>query len=166
MEGSGHLPENNHLNKLHQIQIISHTDVVPLRHKILRQGRPVETCFFPNDSAVDTRHYGAVVDNKLVSIASVYRADFPGVAHGRAWQIRGMATEQAHRQQGLATSLLQASIDYAQTQAGIFVWCNARIEAVGVYERIGFERIGEPFDIPEIGAHYRMGLDLANGTQF
>jgi hypothetical protein len=35
-------------------------------------------------------------------------------------------------------------------------WCNARAGSFGFYERFGFRRDGEPFELPDIGPHYRM----------
>ena len=36
------------------------------------------------------------------------------------------------------------------------LWCNARTSAMGFYQNVGFEKIGEEFDIPTVGPHVLM----------
>ena len=37
----------------------------PLRHKMLRKGKPLETCYFDGDNSKETFHLGALVDKEL-----------------------------------------------------------------------------------------------------
>ncbi|MBG31354.1 MAG: hypothetical protein CMI31_15360 [Opitutae bacterium] len=41
-------------------------------------------------------------------------------------------------------------------QATTDIWCNARLAAIPLYKRLGFEEVGQPFDIPGIGPHLVM----------
>ena len=36
------------------------------------------------------------------------------------------------------------------------LWCNARLHAVGFYERQGWKVEGDEFDVPDIGPHFVM----------
>ena len=42
------------------------------------------------------------------------------------------------------------------------LWCDAREVAFGFYERMGFGYLNEVYDIPEIGPHRTMALDVSS----
>ena len=65
-----------------------------------------------------------------------------------------MATLESYRGKGLSSSLLKIAFPTIQKNNVHKVWCNARVDAVGFYQKIGFEIIGEQFDIEDVGPHY------------
>lgn len=143
----------------------------PLRSAVLRPGYPTSDCVFEGDDAALTVHAGAVLDEAIVSIASMYHeprpADAPGGAPraadhdaGTAWRLRGMATEPGLRGAGAGRAALDACLDHARANGGTLAWCNARTEAVGFYERLGWQVLGEEFDLPTVGPHFVMELRL------
>jgi ribosomal protein S18 acetylase RimI-like enzyme len=75
-----------------------------------------------------------------------------------AWRVRGMATDPQHRGQGAGAQILDRLVEHAIQQGATRVWCNARTPALGLYERAGFERESEEFEIPGIGPHFVMTL--------
>ena len=122
--------------------------VVDLRHRVLRPGRPRHTAHWPGDDAADTRHYRLALDGRTVAIATIMVDPLdPGPEH----RLRGMAVEPGLSRQGLGSRLLTA----IQTRYEA-LWCNARAHAVPFYERHGWQTVGEPFEVPEIGPHSRM----------
>ncbi len=133
-----------------------------LRHKILRPHQPPEACIYPNDNTTNTAHFGAFVTGELVGIASIFNEPPPQAKDPFAWRIRGMATETAMRGKGYGGLLLNACIDYAASQNGSYIWCNARTTVMGFYEKFGFRAQGEEFELPGIGPHFLMALTLAN----
>ena len=42
------------------------------------------------------------------------------------------------------------------------LWCDAREVAFGFYERMGFVFLNDTYDIPDIGPHRTMALDLSS----
>jgi hypothetical protein len=36
------------------------------------------------------------------------------------------------------------------------IWFNARVEAVGFYEKMGYQKTGNLFEIPDVGVHILM----------
>jgi predicted GNAT family N-acyltransferase len=52
--------------------------------------------------------------------------------------------------------VLEALIEHAATQGAARVWCNARVPAISLYARAGFEVESEEFEIPGIGPHVVM----------
>ncbi len=72
-----------------------------------------------------------------------------------------MATTAAVRGSGAGRRLLQACFQHVRAGGGGLLWCNARLVALGFYERMGLEREGELFELPGIGPHYVMCRWLA-----
>ncbi len=131
-----------------------------VRHPVLRPGKPFETTFWPGDEEPLTTHFGAYLKDILAGVASLYKVSPPGTILENAWQLRGMAVLKEFQHQGLGSRLLIECIAYVRQQKGRLLWCNARAHACGFYQRHGFTIEGEPFDIPEIGPHYRMKKNL------
>ena len=139
-----------------EVRLITAEETLPLRLAVLRPGRPRDSAIFPGDDAPDTRHYGAFLDGRLWSIASLYRAELPEKPGQEAFQLRGMATDPSARNQGLGRALMVACIEYTQAQRVPILWCNARITAADFYRKLEFEAIGPQFVIPDVGPHFRM----------
>ncbi|MCV9899642.1 GNAT family N-acetyltransferase [Exiguobacterium sp. N5] len=136
-------------------------DVIPLRHVVLRPGKDVETCYFEGDEAPTTRHFAWVEGDRVLSVATVMMSPKQIEGEGIPLQLRGMATDPHFSGQGIGSRFLQALHD----ELGCPWWCNAREVAVRFYERNGLTRIGEPFDIPEIGPHYIMVYKKTAGSE-
>ena len=133
----------------------------PLRHQLLRPGRPASELVFPGDDAADALHVGAFEDERLVGIGTVLRDPPPDAADERAWRIRGMATLPEVRGRGYGGLLLERCLQHAVNHGGHLVWCNARVGAIGFYRRYGFATAGEVFEVPEIGEHVFMSRPVS-----
>jgi GNAT superfamily N-acetyltransferase len=125
-------------------------EVVALRHAVLRPGLPAESAVFDGDEAPATRHYGAFADGGVVGCLSFMRNDRGGPAH----QLRGMATADAARGMGIGRALLEFADEALVAATGVRgLWCNARVESIGFYERVGWDVVSEVFDVPGVGPH-------------
>jgi len=142
------------------VRPISSAETFPLRLAVLRPGRPRESAMFAGDDAPDTKHFGAFRNGKLLSIASLFASELPERPGLPAYQLRGMATAEEARNQGLGKALVAASLDFLREKHGRLLWCNARIAAVEFYRHLGFSTIGPEFDIPEVGPHFRMWREV------
>ena len=129
-----------------------------LRQSILRPNGTIEDCKFPGDNDANSTHFGAYQNENLVGIASLYRELLPEQEQLAGWRIRGMATHPSVRGKRYGLLLLQYCITSAKKNEADVLWCNARSSAVGFYQELDFESIGDEFDIPTIGLHYRMAL--------
>lgn len=126
-------------------------EVRPLRHRVLREGRPFEDAVWAGDDHPDTRHYAALLGDAIVGVATVMPAPFPEGGEP-SWQLRGMAVDPTRRGLGTGSQLL-AFLEEDQARD---LWCNARVTAAGFYQKNGWRRVGDPFDIPGVGEHFRM----------
>ncbi len=141
--------------------LISAEDTIEVRWPILRPGFPRDTAIFPGDNDPETRHFGAYLNEKLVGVASIFRAPMPDDPVDRiAWQLRGMATLPSVRGSGFGRALLEACEVAAHALGVELLWCNARIAAAPFYQLHGWIITGEQFEIPTVGPHFRMLLRL------
>jgi len=124
-------------------------EILPLRHAVLRPGRPLATAYFDGDDAPDTIHLAAVLGGAVVGCASLMARpwrDVPG------WQLRGMATRADLVRRGIGAALLAA----AERAAPPLLWCNARLAAVPFYARCGWTVVSGEFAVPDVGPHHEM----------
>ena len=130
--------------------------LLDLRHRVLRKGQPPESAVYPDvDPLPTTKHLGAFVNDRLVGCATLQVDSLSTGDPACQRRIRGMAVDPAWQGQGIGTRMVQKLQLWARKEnSGI--WCNARILAVPMYARCGFEVTSEEFDIPLIGPHYNM----------
>ncbi len=143
-----------------EVRQVSAAETVPLRHAVLRPGRPVETALFAGDDLPSTKHFGAFRNGQLLCIASLFQAELPEESGVAAIQLRGMATAPEVQRTGLGRALVIGCVAFAREKGVRLLWCNARTYAAGFYTKMGFEIVGKEFDIPDVGPHYRMKLML------
>jgi len=139
-----------------EVRAVDVAAVRPLRRALLRPHQRVEELVYPGDDHPETLHVGVFRHEHMVGIATIVPRPMPGRREQRAWQVRGMAVEHGQRGYGLGGQMLEACVAHAAAHGGRLVWCNARAGSSGFYRRYGFEADGEPFELPEIGPHYRM----------
>ena len=144
-----------------EVRPVGADDVRPLRHSILRPGQAWEDTTYPGDHDPATVHLGAFEGERLVGIASLYREPRPGAAdRADAWRLRGMATAEDARGRGAGRALLAACVAHVAAHGGGELWCNARTPAAGFYRAAGFSMLSGEFEIPGIGPHVVMSLDV------
>jgi GNAT superfamily N-acetyltransferase len=143
-----------------------------LRRAILRPGRPLDESSYPGDDGPLALHLGARrsssatapssgASTSIVAVGSVL-AEAPPWDRGRqdGWRVRGMAVEEGGRGGGAGTAILDGLLRHVAEHGGGLVWCAARVRAVPLYGRAGFERRGGVFEAPHIGPHVHMWVDL------
>ena len=132
-------------------------EIIPLRHRILRAGLPLEAAEFDHDHDPATRHYAACRGDTPLACLTLVASEWERRA---AWQLRGMATDVSAQGRGLGRRLLaEAVADARATEPDRIFWCNARVSAAGFYERFGWRVLSEPFEIPTAGPHVKMVFD-------
>ncbi|GAB5534414.1 MAG: GNAT family N-acetyltransferase [Rubricoccaceae bacterium] len=145
--------------------------VRPLRTRVLRSTWADRMATYDQDEtvAIHVAAYRAG-ESEPDGVGTVYaqpppdanRDEIPGWAYEPdvAWRLRGMATSDAARGTGLGRLVLEACFDAIQESGGRVLWCNARIDAVRFYERLGLACVGPEFDMPEIGPHFVMWREI------
>jgi predicted GNAT family N-acyltransferase len=99
-------------------------------------------------------------DGRVVGVVRFSPAACPWRPAEHPWQLRGMATDATVRGAGAGRALVVAGLDAVAARGGDLLWCDARVAAVGFYERMGFTVVTEPYDKPGIGPHLGMLVPL------
>lgn len=137
---------------------ISASDTYPLRQQVLVPDHDLQKAKFEHDDDEDISfHLGAFKDGNLVSVASFYYERNPLFPDQHQYQLRGMATLPEYRNLGLSSELLNMAFPIIKQNFCTLLWCNARVSAVGYYEKVGFKKYnGDVFEIEDIGPHVLM----------
>lgn len=132
----------------------------PVRHPVLRKGKPIETCSFDNDDNPTTKHFGLFDNEELKGVVSVFEKKNPLFNKVKQFQIRGMAVLENAQGYGFGKLLMLEAEKYCKAENEAIIWFNARENAVGFYENLGYRISGTSFDIAGIGIHYVMFKEL------
>ena len=143
-----------------KIQNISSTDTFLVRHPVLRDGKPIESCVFDGDNLPSTKHFGLFIEEKLVGVVSVFKNNNAIFNIENQFQIRGMAVLPEFQKKGFGEDLVKHCEKYVKSLNGTLIWFNARENAVPFYEKLGYNKIGNPFSIADIGIHYLMKKEI------
>lgn len=126
---------------------------LPLRQKVLKPFLHVDECVNPGDNDPTSFHLGLFHERKLVSICTFVTEPHQSFYAGNPHRLRGMATDQNYRGQGLGQILLQHGTNVLRQKRCDLLWCNARQRAFSFYEKMGFFYVGPSFELPQIGPH-------------
>lgn len=137
---------------------INAADTYPIRQQVLIPDHDLQKSKFEFDDDEDISfHLGAFFESQLVSVASFYydrNTLFPDL---HQYQLRGMATLPEFQGQGLSSELLSMAFPIIKQNFCTLLWCNARVTAVGFYQKVDFKIFDNtPFDIEGIGQHILM----------
>ncbi|WP_024572209.1 MULTISPECIES: GNAT family N-acetyltransferase [Bacillus] len=139
-----------------EVKTISAEDTYEIRHRILRPHQSIEQCKYEEDHAKGSFHLGAFFEEKLISIASFSPQNQPLITESPAYRLRGMATLEGYRDQKGGSTLVKHAEEKLAENGVQAVWCNARSHVKGYYSKLGWEELGEPFEIPGIVTHIIM----------
>jgi len=128
-----------------------------MRYEVLRKphGLSPVSATFEGDRLDSTMHFLAVHKNQMVGCVSILFDPSKTEA-----QLRGMAVQAELQGFGIGKRILEAAHS-AALHANKSLWCNARCSAVGFYERYGWKKEGDLFEIPRIGPHWVMRWQIS-----
>lgn len=143
------------MNKI-TIKKINFLETFPIRSAVLRQGKPMETCSFLGDDALETTHFGLFIENNIIGVASVFKISNDNFDIKNQYQLRGMAILEAYQSSGFGKLLIEEIFNFIESNQVELLWFNARETAVLFYEKLGCSKKGPSFEIPDIGTHFLM----------
>jgi ribosomal protein S18 acetylase RimI-like enzyme len=138
------------------IRNITANETYPVRHSVLRKGQPITSCCFEGDELNTTKHYGLFENDALQGIISLYKNANRQFEATKQIQIRGMAVLEHNQGKGFGKELVQYCENLLTESDCQLIWFNARENAIGFYQKLGYNIQGEAFDIEGIGKHYVM----------
>lgn len=113
----------------------------PLRQEVMWPKKPIDYVKIAEDN--QGLHYGLFVENKLISIVSVF-------INGDTAQFRKFATLQQEQGKGYGSQLLSHLFNELTARNIKKVWCNARVNKAAYYERFGLLSTENHFSRGEI----------------
>ena len=129
-----------------------YAQAVELRQAILRAPLGMSISDDPLEQEYDQLHFGAFIGDELVGTASLQKVD------GNL-KMRQVAVAEAGQKRGVGKALVRACEAEARRQQVAKLYCHARAEARGFYEKCGWKVSGEVFT--EVGLdHYLMIASL------
>ncbi|WP_452218542.1 GNAT family N-acetyltransferase [Lacinutrix undariae] len=139
------------------VKPISAEETHTIRHPVLRKGKPITDCIFPFDDEKSSIHLGLFINNEHIGVVTYIKQQTPLLTNeGSYYQLRGMAILEHYQGFGYGKTLLDFGENLLKKKNINYIWCNAREIATPFYIKNGFEIIGEPFNIPNIGTHFTM----------
>jgi len=73
-----------------EIRPIAGKDTIPVRHAVLRKGKPVEACSIPQDDLENTYHFGLFYKQKLVGVCTFVEDQSPYFNDSVQYRLRAM----------------------------------------------------------------------------
>ncbi len=143
------------------VKSISPEETKPLRHKVLWPHIPLqENCVIDIDHREDAIHLGTYLDEKLIAIGSFFSMSSPKIKFQNQYRLRAMASDPEFRGRHAAQLLVIHGIEILRSQDIEVLWCDARLTAVPFYAAIGFQKIEDIYEVPLIGPHQFMWIEL------
>ncbi len=89
-------------------------------------------------------HFGLFDHNQLISVVSWFRRNETEA------RFRKLATLEEFRNVGYGTLLMKYIIDFSKSEKIKTLWCNARVNALNFYKKLGFTETKTTFSKGEI----------------
>ncbi len=140
------------------VRTIAAEDTRLLRYRVLWPHKArMEDCVIDIDGRGDAIHLGAFdAEGRLVGVCSLFEMATPKLTDDCQYRLRAMATAPEVRGQGAGAVLVEEAKRRIADMGYDVLWCDARKVALGFYERLGFDRIDEWYEVPLIGPHQLM----------
>jgi GNAT superfamily N-acetyltransferase len=123
---------HNHLT----IRAIRPEETYALRHSVLWPDKPLDYVKIAEDE--HGFHFGAFWEERLVAVISL-------VLVGDEARFRKFATHPDFQRKGIGTQLLTRVFEEAQQRGARRIFCDARLEATGLYYKFGMAPNGPEF---------------------
>jgi ribosomal protein S18 acetylase RimI-like enzyme len=143
-----------------RIDFIDTEETYPMRNSVLRPDQAVESVYLEKDNDPETFHLGVFSGKKLISIGSFHQSRHPEFPQHFQYQLRKMATDPGFRKMNAGRQLIEFALEELRRRKVELMWCNARQVAVGFYEKLGLTTATDFFDVPGIGPHKLMYINL------
>lgn len=142
------------------VKIIDPSQTYLLRHLVLWPHKSINECFIDVDDI--GVHFGCYLNNEIISIGSFFEMKNEFFSNGLIqFRLRAMATNLNYNGMGAGSLIIINAIKYLKKKYNIdIIWCDARENAIGFYKKLGFKLIKGPYEIPIIGKHYLMCMNI------
>ena len=139
------------------IKSISANETFTVRQPVLRPDRPIEDCCFELDNHASSLHLGMEFNGEIIAVLSALPIKCENFPNLKSMRLRGIATLHAFQKKGLGSQLMiEVEKRLLKLKKIKLLWLNARISAKPFYQNLGYESMGETFNIQGVGDHQFM----------
>jgi predicted GNAT family N-acyltransferase len=132
-----------------------------LRHLVLWPHlASVADCSIDIDDRQDAIHLGTFHEKRIVAIGSFFELHSTKINSVLQYRLRAMASDPSYRGMHAGKLLVEEGISILRSKGVDALWCDARLNAVGFYSRLGFQSLPEVYEVPLIGPHKFMWIEL------
>lgn len=114
----------------------TYPDTLKLRQEVMYPDKDIDFVKLPDDEI--GLHIGVFEKEELISVMSIF-------LKGKELQFRKLATQKDMQRKGYASVLMKWLIDYASEMKFERLWCNARVEAIDLYRKFGYQETEDKF---------------------
>ena len=118
------------------IKLIKWQETMLIRQEVLWPNK--ELSFSKVEGDEKAQHYGVFVENKLVSVASVF-------FQKNQVKFRKFATLDAYQGQGIGKKLFQHILEEVKSLGFSSLYCDARVNSLRFYEKFSLKQEGKEF---------------------
>lgn len=147
-----------------EIKMVNTNDIKSIRHQVLWPHlASVEDCVIEADAVETTFHIGAIENNTVVGTSTFMVDENPKISElksGNQYRLRAMATSPEVRGKGYGEQIIRYALTQLKSKSIDLLWCDARLNATGFYEKLGFNLVGDIYEVPNIGPHKLMYIEV------
>ncbi|MFM9005171.1 MAG: GNAT family N-acetyltransferase, partial [Flavobacteriales bacterium] len=107
---------------------------------------------------IDAFHLGVRCESELISVGSFVPQSHHHFSQDNLYRLRAMATLPNFHGRGSGRVLIEFALQLLRERNANLLWCDARLSAVGFYQRLGFSVDDEIYEVPLIGPHKLMWI--------
>ena len=140
--------------------LITAAQTQPLRHAFLWPHlASASDCVLAADGLSSTFHMGCFSSGELVGIATLVAQHWDALPDARPaepqMRLRAMATHINCRGHNVGSVIIKAVLGELYTCKKDWVWCDARVSAIGFYDRVGWSVDSKVYEVEHVGRHQR-----------
>ncbi len=146
---------------MNKVDFIHPKETYPLRLKVLWPHlSKLEECGIEVDDKEGTFHVGAFKDDNLVAIGTFLIERNEKFKQKKQYRLRAMASTPEVRGENFGKRVIDFAINYLKSKEVELLWCDARKVALGFYEKMGFNVVGDFYEVRNIGPHKLMYYEI------
>jgi len=121
---------------------VDYHSVLEIRKEVLWPNKNLNYVKMPFDKSTNILHLG-IIDNDIINIVSL---NFEEQDHDyKSMQICQLATKKKYQGKGYGTIIMNYIICLAKEKNINKIWCNARIEKCGFYQKYGLKKTSKTY---------------------
>ena len=112
------------------------------------------------DKDITTFHLGTFADNKIISVGTFVKELNSKFESNSQYRLRAMATDKKYQIKGGGRVLFLKGIEILKEKKIDILWCDARMNAIGFYQKLNMKNMPGLYNIKNIGLHQTMFINL------